>query len=57
LQAQEARRLADISAAEKRLGTVSGKILSLVLDHATARRMNVLRLFHRFDSDGTYSGQ
>lgn len=51
--AQEARRVGDVTAAEKRLGTVSGKILSAVLDHATARRMNVLRVFHRFDGDGS----
>ncbi len=46
-----ARRHAEKAAAESRLQTVSGRVLSLLLDHATARRMNVLRVFHRFDVD------
>lgn len=46
-----ARRQAETAAAEGRLGTVSGKVLSLLLDHASSRRMNILRVFHRFDVD------
>ena len=46
-----ARRRAEAAAAESRLQTVSGKVLSLLLDYTTARRMSVLRVLNSFDVD------
>ena len=51
--AAKARRAADAAEAAARGATVCGRVLGMILDHAAARRTNVLRTFQRFDADGS----